>query len=286
MPIITNAFTAYGYSYGTDANTVRKEAIEGMINMFFDKMHDILSKDFKRVDENILEFTMNNISYRYRESYAVPNEDNKYIVIEITNQNAGIGQGNDSNDRIVITMYLSDSIVKSSNTTFSNLAEYSVTLQGTSTFTNNDGVYKCNIAISGFMLNLYNDNISLYRMSNSSAKSNLILSIGKCIINDNDYIVYSYNSVSSHWILWDNNGVKLYTASKIIASHSGIDDTDLILTLPIYLTNSSDATSIIYKDLKIENTLQTTNNACSYGSTYKIDDVEYFALTNNILVKL
>ena len=136
------------------------------------------------------------------------------------------------------------------------------------------------------MVNLYNDNISLYRMSNSSAKSNLISSIGKCIINDNDYIVYSYNNMSSHWILWDNNGVKLYTASKIIANHSGIDDTDLILTLPIYLTNSSDVTSIIYKDLKIENTLQTTNNACSAGSTYKIDDVEYFALTNNILVKL
>ena len=136
------------------------------------------------------------------------------------------------------------------------------------------------------MLNLYNDNISLYRMSNSSVKSNLLLSIGKCIINDNDYIVRSSGNMNSNWILWDNNGVKLYTASKIIASHSGIDDTDLILTLPIYLTNSSDVTSIIYKDLKIENTLQTTNNACSYGSTYKIDDVEYFALSNNILVKL
>lgn len=286
MPIVTNAFTAYGYSYGTDANTVRKEAIEGMINMFFDKMHDILSKDFKRVDENILEFTISNVAYRYRESYAVPNEDNKYIVIEISNQATGIGQGNDSNDRVQIAMRISDSIVKSSNTIFSNLAEHSVILQGTSTFTTIDGVVKCNIAISGFMLNLYNDNISLYRMSNSSAKSNLILAIGKCIINGNDYIVYSSGNSSSYWILWDNNGVKLYTASKIIASHSGIDDADLILTLPIYLSNSSDTASVICKDLKIENTLQTTNNACSYGSTYKIDDVEYFALANNILFKL
>lgn len=72
----------------------------------------------------------------------------------------------------------------------------------------------------------------------------------------------------------------------MIATNTGTSDTGYILTLPVYLSDTFSATAVIYKDLKLENTLQTTNNACSYGGIYKIGGVDYFAIANNFLIKL
>ena len=58
------------------------------------------------------------------------------------------------------------------------------------------------------------------------------------------------------------------------------------MTLPIYLSNGNTDTSQIYKDLKFENALQTTDNSCSYGGVYNIGGVDYFAIGNNFLLKM
>ena len=80
MAINTNAFTVYGLASNSDNPTARATAVNDMMSSFFNQIHSILSKDFTRVDENAIKYTMSS-SYYYREAYTIPNS-NKYIIIE------------------------------------------------------------------------------------------------------------------------------------------------------------------------------------------------------------
>lgn len=288
MAINTNAFTVYGLASNSDNPTARATAVNDMMSSFFNRIHSILSKDFTRVDENAIKYTMSS-SYYYREAYTIPNS-NKYIIIEFRPQSyIQIGSGQSNYDSINLGMYITNSIVTTSTSGISPvnvLGGYTFSLVATSTLEVVDEIYTCNIVFSACCLNFYNDNISLYKLSSTSSKTNLVSSIGKCTINGDDYVVFTSSNTQLVWKVWGKNEVLYYTNSIIIAGSNGTDDSNYIMTMPIYLSSGNAATSQIFKDLKLENALQCPNNACSYGGIYKIGGVDYFAIGNNFLLKM
>lgn len=152
-------------------------------------------------------------------------------------------------------------------------------------------ISRCNYAMSyAFnLLNFKNDNLSLYTIGDSSNYKNFEMCCGKCKIGDINFIIwsndYSYKS-NRCFSLFDKEGNTYYTSSQIIVNNKGVNNGNIILTLPIYLSNEESSNGMIYSDLILETCLQVPSVSCSFGSTYKINDVEYFALGDNFLAKM
>ena len=293
MPIVNHNITATGSGSDTTSELERYGAVQQIIDGIFSDIISVLSADgFTRVDQNTLEYGQNTLNYLYRETYKLGDNDKKYLIVELSNL-SNLGKGGAAYDTMSISLLIVDQIAASGGSgvdaTYSNRVNIIATSNTSNTVVDNVTTYYCDISLSAYLLNVKNESLSLYTIAKDTAKTNLFNSVGWCTVNDNEYLAWQSggNSTLQGGIaLEDANGAIKYTNSIMIATNTGTSDTGYILTLPVYLSDTFSATAVIYKDLKLENTLQTTNNACSYGGIYKIGGVDYFAISNNFLIKL
>lgn len=292
MPITNYQITATGRgSSVTNSEMARYEAVQQIIDGIFSDINSVLSADgFTRVDQNTVEYGQSTVNYLYRETYKLGDNDKKYLIVELSNL-SNLGKGGDSANNVAIGLLIADQIVASGGNivvaTFINRINIIATSNTSNAVVNKVTTYYCDISFSGYLLNVKNESLSLYTIAKDTAKTSLFNSIGWCTVNNNEYLAWPSGSNSTGGkTLEDANGAIKYTNSIMIATNTGTSDTGYILTLPVYLSDTFSATAVIYKDLKLENTLQTTNNACSYGGIYKIGGVDYFAIANNFLIKL
>ena len=280
MPIVNHNIKATGSGSDTTSELARYRAVQQIIDGIFSDINSVLSADgFTRVDQNTLEYGQSTVNYLYRETYKLGDNDKKYLIVELSNL-SNLGKGGDSSNNMTIGLLIADQIVASGGNavgaTFSNgRVNILATSNTSSTVVNKVTTYYCDISFSGYLLNVKNESLSLYTIAKDTAKTNLFNSIGWCTVSDNEYLAWPSGSNSQGGkTLEDVEGNIKYTNSIMIATNTGTSDTGYILTLPVYLSDTFSATAVIYKDLKLENALQTTNNACSYGSIYKIGDVD------------
>ena len=291
MPIVNHNIIATGRGNDTTSDLARYRAVQQIIDGIFSDINSVLSADgFTRVDQNTSEYGQSTVNYLYRETYKLGDNDKKYLIVELSNL-SNLGKGGDSNNNITIGLLIADQIVASGGSavgvTYNNRVNIIATSNMSSTVVDKVTTYYCDISFSGYLLNIKNESLSLYTIAKDTAKTSLFNSIGWCTVSDNEYLAWPNGSNSTGGkTLEDANGAIKYTNSIMIATNTGTSDTGYILTLPVYLSDTFSATAVIYKDLKLENTLQTTNNACSYGGIYKIGGVDYFAISNNFLIKL
>lgn len=291
MPIVNHNIAATGSGSDTTSELARYRAVQQIIDGIFSDINSILSADgFTRVDQNTVEYGQSTANYLYRETYKLGDNDKKYLIVELSNL-SNLGKGGDSNNNMAIGLLIADQIVASGSSavgvTFGNRVNIIATSNMSNAVVNKVTTYYCDISFSGYLLNVKNESLSLYTIAKDTAKTSLFNSIGWCTVNNNEYLAWPNGSNSTGGkTLEDANGAIKYTNSIMIATNTGTSDTGYILTLPVYLSDTFSATALIYKDLKLENTLQTTNNACSYGGIYKIGGVDYFAIANNFLIKL
>lgn len=260
-----------------------------MVNEFFEKVNQILTADgFTRVNKNTLNYSSTQQNY-YRETYKYGDNASRYLIVEYT---PSFHIGYIYND-VYSSFYISSEIEKSSSANTSK--EFAVQIRTDVIAERHDSVsdkgvesYYINITWGVYLSGIKNDTICLYQFTSNTNKSSLDLLCGIFSINDNVYITYKYSASPTgvSFVVTGNDGAKLFTASRYLASKAGTDDTGYVLTLPIYLCASDDIDAMIYKDLKLENALQTTDAACEFGAVYKIGGVDYFAIANNFLIKL
>lgn len=293
MPIVNHQLIAHGQANSdVSLNVARFTALNEIAEGLFEEIYKVMTKDgFTRVYKNSLNIT-GNYNYYLREYYQIENNSNIYIVFEIVINSSNYEVSNNSHNSIILGIGTYNRISESSTTNiiYLTLFNKACTTSGMSIGTN--GLYKYQISIVYNLLHLFNDSISVYIPSGSEVNKKLFIEkfCGKCKINDKLYIVRSYNGSNQDRMIMliDENNNIYYTSSCILRQHRGIVDIDHILTLPMYLTTDSsmNGTNPILLDMKLENTLQTSNNSCAYGSTYKIDGEDYFAVSDNFLVKL
>lgn len=291
MPIVNHNITATGSGSDTTSDLARYGAVQQIIDGIFSDINSVLSADgFTRVDQNTVEYGQSTVKYLYRETYKLGDNDKKYLIVELSDL-SNLGKGGDSNNNITIGLLIADQIAASGGSaigaTYSNKVHIIATSNTSSTVVDKVTTYYCDISFSGYLLNVKNESLSLYTIANNTAKTNLFNSVGWCTVSDNEYLAWpSGTNAQGGKTLEDADGAIKYTNSIMIATNTGTSDTGYILTLPVYLSDTFSATAVIYKDLKLENALQTTNNACNYGGIYKIGGVDYFAIANNFLIKL
>lgn len=292
MPIVNRQLIAHGQATSDVSNAVAKyTALDEIVEGLFEEIHKVMTEDgFTRVYENSLKITSGDYYY-FREYYKLENNSNVYIVFEIE-ITPSYEVTNSNYNWIRLGIGTSNSIGESSKTNISYLTFYDKVCNTSGTNVNINGLHKYQISIVYNLLHLFNDSISIYIPSGSSVDKNLFIQAfcGKCKINDKWYIVRQYTGSNQDRMIMliDENNNIYYTSSCILIQHRGVVDIDHILTLPMYLTtdSSTNGTNPILLDMKLENALQTSNDSCAYGSTYKIDGEDYFAVSNNFLVKL
>lgn len=281
MAITNIPIMGIGNGTGSSQPEARLEAVNEMIDSIFTNVNTMLSSHFTRVVTNETKFDGSK-NYNYRESYKFNDNSNKYLIVEFS-VNSNVGNGSSYNN-ISLNFKLCDGTAETSISTITSIFTVNTEQIITISQSNADGVYFYNINITFPCITFDNENVYLLACGND--KQSLPLAIGIIMINGEDYIAYTHGNISKIFTLYDENGVIYYTNSIIIGSHSGTNDSGYIMTLPIYLSNRNIATSQIYKHLKFENALQTTNNSCSYGGVYNIGGVDYFAIGNNFLLKM
>lgn len=281
MAITNISIMGIGNGTGSSQSGARIEAVNEMIDSIFANINTMLSSHFTRVASNTTKFD-GSTSYIYRESYKFNTNSNKYLIVEFS-VNGNVGNGSNYNN-IDLNFELCDGTAETSTSTITSIFTVNTTQTINISQSNTDEVYFYNMSIAFPCITFDNENV--YLLACGDSKQSLTISLGIITINGKDYISYTSDNTSKIFTLYDENGVIYYTNSIIINSYDGTDDSSYIMTLPIYLANANSATSKIYKDLKFENALQTTNNACSYGGIYKIGSVDYFAIANNFLIKL
>lgn len=281
MAITNIPIMGIGNGTGSSQSEARLEAVNEMIDSIFANVNTMLSSHFTRVATNTTKFDGSK-NYNYRESYKFNANSNKYLIVEFKIQST-IGNGTNYNN-IPLHFKLCDGTAETSTSMITSIFDVSIEQVVTISQSNADGVYFYNISITFPCITFDNENV--YLMACGNDKQSLAKNIGIITINNKDYIAYTSNNTSKTFTLYDENGVIYYTNSTIIAGSNGTGDSGYIMTLPIYLSNGNTATSQIYKDLKFENALQTTNNSCSYGGIYNIGGVDYFAIGNNFLLKM
>lgn len=281
MAITNIPIMGIGNGTGSSQSEARLEAVNEMIDSIFANVNTMLSSHFTRVTTNTTKFD-DSTTYNYRESYKFNSNSNKYLIVEFNVSN-NFGNGLSYNT-IALYFKLCDGTARTSTSTITSIFDVKTEQTVTISPSNSDGVYFYNINITFTCITFDNENVYLLACGND--KQSLIKNIGIITINNKDYIACTIGNSSKLFTLYDENGVIYYTSSIIISGHNGTDDSGYIMTLPIYLSNGNTATSQIYKDLKFENALQTTNNSCSYGGVYNIGGVDYFAIGNNFLLKM
>ena len=287
MPILNNPISVSGGGTSSDCNIARKNAGNKIVNEIFSKINSILSQNFTRVDNNTIEYDGVN-SCSLRETYKLEDITREYLCVEIT---IPYSYPSSSANYLLIKFIGTNNII-SSNDAITGY-EFSAELNVKSAITEGSYVkddvnyYSFYISCNFNILTLKNDNFTIYTLSKGINKESFCNSIGMCKIGNDSYFVYSYSdNLAKVFKLFDSIGNQWYTNSVLLHDHLGVNDSNLILTLPIYLTDENSRTGAIFADLILETSLQTTSISCSCGSTYKINGVEYFALGDNFLVKL
>ena len=291
MPITNHQITATGSGSDTTNDLARYSACAQIIEGIFSGINAVLSADgFTRVDENTTAYDNNTASYTYRETYQLGDNDKKYLTVNLYGMTRLGGGG--TNNNISISFTIVDQITPSSSQnaspTYTKATTITATSNSSSAFVDKVLTYYYDISFSGYLLNIKNESLSLYAIAGSTSRTNLYGSVGRCTVNNKEYLAWNAgnNNIQGGITLEDADGAIKYTNSIMIATNTGTSDTGYILTLPVYLSDTFSVTAVIYKDLKLENTLQTTDNACSCGGIYKIGGVDYFAIANNFLIKL
>ena len=283
MAIINHALVARGRFSGSN---YKVDAMKSVIAQLFSSFYSVLSQDYTRVDTNTLDYD-GKTNYYFRETYKISTHSNKYLVVQI---NILPNIAPSSNNALTVNFYIAQEIVSSSTSqTVSPVAKIDTSaapkidiIQSTE---NNITTWEVNILFN--LLQFKNESVSIYCLGGAvTTKTQFLQSMGKCTINDEDYLLHTYsNATNMYFILYNKDGDRYYTYSFLIATSTGTVSADSILTLPIYLSNGNVVNSQVY-NLKLENALQCPNNACSYGGIYNIGGVDYFAIGNNFLLKM
>lgn len=277
-----------------------KEALDIMVASVFSKMNEYLSsKGFTRVDANTIKlFPIDGQQYVLLcESYQLPNI-NQYLNVSMTLSTHSMYYASNYvgfNIDIIIT----DTLIQSAiNGTTPNVdqqihCEFPFTRNSSSEY-DTEGNWKSTtdvITMNGniIMRELTNDNILLFKGMQSQS-NDLDKAIGFAKFGDDTYLAYvpSRDGGYNHgYIKFVKDDLVYYSQSYTIYNNGGTDTDGYIMTAPIFLTLAASQSSAVIKDLKLENALQTNyNGMCVYGAVYIIDDVEYLALHNNLLLRI
>lgn len=147
------------------------------------------------------------------------------------------------------------------------------------------------IDILFYLKSIKTDTVKLYIVSLKDYDNvEFRASIGFVKCNDTNYLAITRltsGTGSKYLYVFKNAKVYSYTSIMVVNNeYTGVYESDYILTLPVYISDSNLETSRIHIDSRIENMIQTTTLACEYGNFYKINDNIYYALYNNLLIKL
>lgn len=292
MPILNTMINDSIVGSEFDNNdSARINATNTIINSIRSKIISILSNDFELINPNDATYDGNNTVY-IRDTFKVSDIENKYLVVELIFTYL-FGRSVEYNN-FEIKFIITNTIVNSTDSSINYIYEWgkkinSIVNISQRTDSQNISRFKYAISYTFNLLNFKNDNLSLYVIGDSSNYKNFDMCCGKCKIGNTDFIIWSneYSRKDNRiFILFDKEGNTYYTLSKIIVNNKGTNNDNIILTLPIYLSNEESSNGIIYSDLLLETCLQVPSVSCSCGSTYKINDVEYFALGDNFLAKM
>lgn len=288
MSLNTSTISVSGQGESTESlDSARYAGCNKILKGLFSKFNEILTDiGWTRTVENTVDVTNDTKGYYFREIYKYGDNTQRFLIVQISSF-MNFGKGG-TNDKLGIILGLVTQPAITGSTVISYNYGLSADFLGTNSASKVDNTYIYDLSISGYLLSLSNDTISLLTIGQTSAKTNFVGMLGIVKISNVTYIAYisGTTTTSRYLILVDKDGNLKYTNSTMIASSLGVNDVNYILTLPIYLSDAYSAQSVINKDLKLENALQTTNNACNYSSIYKIDDIDYFAIGNNFLVKM
>lgn len=283
MSIINHALVAGGRFSGSN---YKVDAMKSVIAQLFSSFYNVLSQEYTRVDTNTLDYD-GKTNYYFRETYKIATHSSKYLVVQmqvLPNITAT------ANNALSVNFYITQDVVSSGSSSVSNTVANIGTLTAPKidiiqSMENNITTWEVNILFN--LLQFKNESVSIYCLGGAATtKTQFLQSIGKCTINDEDYLLHTYsNATNMYFILYNKDGDRYYTYSFLIATSTGTGSTDSILTLPIYLSNGNVVNSQVY-NLKLENALQCPSNACSYGGIYNIGGVDYFAIGNNFLLKM
>lgn len=292
MPIVNTIINDSIVGSEFDNNdSARINATNMIINSIRSKIISILSNDFELINPNDATFDGNN-NVHIRDTFKVSDIENKYLVVELIFTYL-FGHNVEYNN-FSINFYITNTIVNSTDSSMNYIYMWGKNIKSivnTSQRVDSQNIsrYKYAISYTFNLLNFKNDNLSLYTIGDSSNYKNFEMCCGKCKIGDTNFIIWSNeNSYKNNrcFRLFDKEGNTYYTSSQIIVNIKGTNNENMILTLPIYLSNEESSNGMIYSDLILETCLQVPAVSCSCGSIYKINDVEYFALGDNFLAKM
>lgn len=277
-----------------------KQVLDRMVAVVFSKINEYLtSKGFTRVDTNTLKILPidGQQDVLLCESYQLPSI-NQYLNVSMNLSTHSMYYASDYLG-FSVNIIITDTLIQSAiNGTTPNVdqqiqCEFPFTRNSSSEY-DSEGNWKSTTSVINMngniiMRELTNDNILLFKGMKSQS-NDLDTAMGIAEIGDDTLLAYvhSYDGQSYGSIKFIKNDLVYYTQSWMIYN-SGTPTTDgYITTAPIYLSlNDYLPTAQMIQELKLENALQTPyNGMCVHGSVYIIDDVEYLALHNNLLIKI
>ena len=276
-----------------------KQVLDRMVAVVFAKMNEYLSsKGFTRVDSNTFKlFPIDGQqSVLLCESYQYPGIS-QYLCVSMNLSTHSMYYASNYlnfNMDIGITDTLIQSAINGSSIAEQQIyCEFPFTQNSSSEY-DTEGNWKSTtsvIKMNGNIIirELTNDSIFLFRGMKSQS-NDLDTALGFAKFGNDIFLAYvparDYSYRHGH-IRFTSNDLIYYSQSYTIYNNGGTDTDGYIMTAPIYLTLTATQSAAVIKDLKLENALQTNyNGMCVYGAVYIIDDVEYLALHNNLLLRI
>lgn len=294
MPITSTLISSSHTGTALDEDEAWRKAWDAVISDIFAQIHDVLSKDFKRVNINSSSISMGSGARFFRESYALGELDNKYLVVQLSvplTENAGV-------TTMVVKFMLNSQIIETSDYDASGLKDTSTTAKLQKVYNdirNDDGSYTYNriITLSFYEIKLQNDYITLHRPNNNSTVTSMCTEgvIGKVKINDIEHWSALFDSIGNLCV-YDDSDTQYWLAKKMFERYAGSVNADgYIPTISAYFANSSEhesnvSNAIIYSNMPLKDALITDGSKTPYGAIYKVGGVDYFALWSKILIKL
>lgn len=265
--------------------TIRKEVIQQCVDDIFKKFNIAVSGKMDLVEMNTLSIQSQSGWMYFRESYYVP-EVEKYIIFQIYLYLSM--STNPTYSAVNFNLLLSDSIIKSSNqpastNPISSVGVYANYSEENYSY-NNDGTYwTVKIGMSFYLNEFYNSTINLFQLKNEIS-TDFRSSIAIIKTANTNFVG---NRSNDSFILYSGaEGEIFYLQCLMLVNHEGTSQGGEILTLPVYLCRKANSDSLIIKEYELKDALQTTRNSCSAGAIYSIDGIDYFAVLNNLLLKM
>lgn len=294
MPITSTLISSSHTGSALDEDEAWSKAWDAVLSDIFAQINDVLSKDFKRVKSNNVSVSMGSGIRYFRESYALGELNNKYLVVQL-----GVPLTESAGTTTIVTQFiLSSQIIETSDYPASGLKSVSTqaTLQKVyDDVRNDDGSYTYNriITLSFYEIKLQNDYITLHRPNNNSTVTTMCTDggIGKVIINDIEHWSALFDS-SGNLCVYDDSDTQYWLAKKMFERYAGSVNADgYIPTVSAYFANSSEheanaSNIIICSNMPLKDALITDGSKTPYGAIYKVGGVDYFALWSKILIKL